>query len=144
MSDEINKRAQLLETYGNIKTKGEKSRNDIVTAIKEIKPKNFTDIFHLNKDEGDFLLFNFNLNELDSDFDKLVTKFGNQIMNIRNHFIHPYKNGARKTPQQDNINKIFLTANGKLNLKAVKILTNYLEKALIVLLLQELDIDKYF
>ena len=144
VSDAINKRAQLLETYGNIKTKGEKSRNDIVTAIKEIKQKNFTDIFHLNKDEGDFLLFNFNLNELDSDFDKLVTKFGNQIMNIRNHFIHPYKNGARKTPQQDNINKIFLTANGKLNLKAVKILTNYLEKALIVLLLQELDIDKYY
>ena len=176
VSDAINKRAQLLETYGNIKTKGEKSRNDIITAIKEIKPSNLIDIFHLNKGEGDFLLFNvdlvtmiitniydldykkmkdrfirmnkscqyFNLSELDSDFDKLVAKFGNQIMNIRNHFIHPYKNGSRKTPEDDNINNIFLFDNGKLKLKAVKILTNYLEKALIVLLLQELNIDQYY
>ena len=47
LSDSISKKAQLLETYGNITNKGANPREDIKTAISELKLDNLKNIFHI-------------------------------------------------------------------------------------------------
>ena len=144
LSDSISKKAQLLETYGNITNKGANSREDIKTAISELKLENLKRIFHINKEEQDYITWHFDLRKLGSDIEGQILNLSDQIMNLRNHSVHPYKLGKQKKPKDSNISNIFIYNYDKLNLRAIKTLSNCLSTVLIILLLQKLDIDKYY
>lgn len=143
LSDSISKKAQLLETYGNITNKGAIPREDIKTAISEIKLDNLKNIFHINKEEQDYITWNFDLRDLGTDESIQILNLSNQIMNIRNHSIHPYKQGKQKKPSDSDISAPF-AYNDELNLRAIKTLSNCLSVVLIVLLLQKLNIDDFY
>ncbi len=143
LSDSISKKAQLLETYGNITNKGANSREDIKTAISELKLDNLKNIFHINKDERDYVTWEFDLRNMGTDISEQILNLSNQIMNLRNHSVHPYKQGRQKKPADSDISDIFAYNDG-LNLRAIKTLSNCLSVVLIVLLLQKLNIDDFY
>ena len=143
LSDSISKKAQLLETYGNITNKGANSREDIKTAISELKLDNLKNIFHINKDEQDYVTWEFDLRNMGTDISEQILNLSNQIMNLRNHSVHPYKQGRQKKPADSDISDIFAYNDG-LNLRAIKTLSNCLSVVLIVLLLQKLNIDDFY
>lgn len=144
LSDSISKKAQLLETYGNIVNKGAITREDIKTALSELNLSNLKNIFHINKEERDYVTWEFDLRNFGVDIKEQLSNLSDQIMNLRNHFIHPYKRGKRKLPKDSTISDVFIYDKDKLNLRAIKTLSNCLSSVLIVLLLQKLGIDKYY
>lgn len=143
LEDAFNRQAQLIETYGNIHNKGGTSRENIVSAVKKVKINNFKKLFHLLSKRTDYLTFQFDLRRLGATPQEQMKAFGHQIMNIRNHFTHPYKQGKLKTPKQGGISEVF-TYGDTLNTRGIRLLSNHLSKLLIVLLLQELKIDKLY
>lgn len=142
LSDSISKKAQLLETYGNITNKGANPREDIKTAISELKLDNLKNIFHINKDEQDYVTWEFDLRSLRTDVSEQILNLSNQIMNLRNHSVHPYKQGKQKKPKDSGINEFF-AYNDELNIRAIKTHSDCLSDILIVLL-QKLDIDQFY
>ena len=143
LSSSISEYAQLLETYGNIINKGACTRDDIKKAILEIKTENFTKIFHTDSDEKDYYTIYFDVRKLSSDITEQKKLVGEQISNLRNHAVHPYKNGRLKTPQDSNIHKT-LMINNDINIEATNILVICTFKILKVLLFQKLNIDKFY
>lgn len=143
LSSSISEYAQLLETYGNILNKGACTRNDIKKAVLEIKAENFTKIFHTDSDEKDYYTIYFDVRKLSSDITEQKKLVGEQISNLRNHAVHPYKNGRLKTPQDSNIHKT-LMINNDINIEATNILVICTFKILKVLLFQKLNIDKFY
>ena len=104
---------------------------------------NLKNIFHINKEEQDYITWNFDLRDLGTDESIQILNLSNQIMNIRNHSIHPYKQGKQKKPSDSDISAPF-AYNDELNLRAIKTLSNCLSVVLIVLLLQKLNIDDFY
>lgn len=143
LSDNINKKAQLLETYGNIITKGQNTRTDIKSALLDLSKDNFEKIFHINSIEQDWITYELDLRDFSSEYEEQINKLSEQIMNLRNYFTHPYKNGSLKLPKYSNIS-IHFANDDQLNKKAIHILDICLEEVLIILLLQKLGIDKYY
>lgn len=78
-----------------------------------------------------------------TDISEQILNLSNQIMNLRNHSVHPYKQGRQKKPADSDISDIFAYNDG-LNLRAIKTLSNCLSVVLIVLLLQKLNIDDFY
>lgn len=144
LSDSISKKAQLLETYGNIVNKGAITREDIRTALSELSLNNLICIFHINKEERDYVTWEFDLRNFGATIEEQLSNLSNQIMNLRNHSIHPYKQGRRKSPKDSDISDVFIYDKDKLNLRAIKTLSNCLSSVLIVLLLQKLGIDQFY
>ena len=144
LSDSISKKAQLLETYGNIVNKGAITREDIRTALSELSLNNLICIFHINKEERDYVTWEFDLRNFGATIEEQLSNLSNQIMNLRNHSIHPYKQGRRKLPKDSDISDVFIYDKDKLNLRAIKTLSNCLSSVLIVLLLQKLGIDQFY
>ena len=143
LSSSISEYAQLLETYGNIINKGAGTRADIKRAVFELKPENFQKIFHIDKKREDFLTFDFNAKNLSEDVHTQMELVGEQISKLRNHAIHPYKNGKLKTPKDSEIHEILIQNEG-LKLEAVDVVVKCAFKILVVLLLQKLNIDEYY
>lgn len=143
LSDNINKKAQLLETYGNIITKGQNTRTDIKSALLDLSKENFEKIFHINSIEQDWITYELDLRDFSSEYEEQINKLSEQIMNLRNYFTHPYKKGSLKLPKDSNIS-IHFANDDQLNKKAIHTLDICLEEVLIILLLQKLGIDKYY
>ena len=143
LSDNINKKSQLLETYGNIITKGQNTREDIKSALSELSPENYAKIFHINKSEKDWITFELDVRDFGDTCNKQIGLLSAQIMNLRNHATHPYKSGKLKTPQDSNLSEQFTYGNS-LNTRAIYTLCECLDEALTILLLQKLSIDKYY
>lgn len=135
LSYEISKKAQLLETFGNIISKGANTRNDIKAALSQLNPNIFNKIFR----RGD-IIFAFDINKLGDTTEKQMSALSEQIMNLRNHSIHPYRDGKLKTPTDDNIVEPFASRED-LDIYAISTLTGCLSKVSIALILQKLDID---
>ena len=83
------------------------------------------------------------LRDLCEDVNTQMELVGEQISKLRNHAIHPYKNGKLKTPKDSEIHEI-LIQNEALNLEAVDVVVKCAFKILIVLLLQKLNIDEHY
>ena len=138
LSYEISKKAQLLETFGNIINKGANARSDIKVALSQLNKATFNKIFNQNN-----VKFDFDINELGNSEEQQISNLSEQIMNLRNHSIHPYKSGKLKTPTDDKIIKPF--ANGDdLDIYAIDTLTQCLSRIFIALILQKLDIDNLY
>lgn len=141
LSDDISKKAQLLETYGNIITKGQNTREDIKSALSDLSKENYKKIFHINKDEQDWITYELDVRNFSSEYEQQISKLSEQIMNLRNHSTHSYKNGKLKSPNDSNICKPFVYQNEKLNYQSINTLCRCLDEVLIILLLQKLEID---
>lgn len=141
LSDDISKKAQLLETYGNIITKGQNTREDIKSALSDLSKENYKKIFHINKEEQDWITYKLDVRDFSSEYEQQISKLSEQIMNLRNHSTHPYKNGKWKSPSESNICEPFVYKNGKLNYQSIDTLCRCLNEVLIILLLQKLEID---
>ena len=120
------------------------TREDIRTALSELSLNNLICIFHINKEERDYVTWEFDLRNFGATIEEQLSNLSNQIMNLRNHSIHPYKQGRRKLPKDSDISDVFIYDKDKLNLRAIKTLSNCLSSVLIVLLLQKLGIDQFY
>jgi len=146
IEDSFTRQVQLVETYGNVLSKGVNTRKDISTAIKCLEDDLFKKIFYLKYhipiihiiDDRCFFDPNIDLNTYD-----YKDELAGQIMSIRNHFIHPYRNGKFKNSQDDNISEIF-APNGNLHFHKIGTLSKSLSKLLEGLLFQELGIEQYY
>ena len=138
LSYEISKKAQLLETFGNIINKGASTRSDIKVALSQLNTNTFNKIFEQSE-----IKFDFDINELGNTSEQQISNLSEQIMNLRNHSIHPYKSGKLKTPADDKIIKPFASGDD-LDIYAIDTLTQCLSKVFIALILQKLDIDNLY
>ena len=89
------------------------------------------------------MTWEFDLRSLGTDVSEQILNLSNQLMNLRNHSVHPYKQGKQKKPKDSGINEFF-AYNDELNIRAIKTLSDCLSDILIVLLLQKLDIDQFY
>ena len=144
LDDIFSRQVQLLETYGNIKSKGGGStRVDIFTSLNSIEDDLFKKIFFLDKDIHEFDVKSFfNNSEKALPIENIKKNTADLLMNIRNHFTHPYRNGNLKTPLDDNISEIFIiNKSNTLDYRKIKVLSNSLKKAIDVILFKELEIN---
>lgn len=132
------KRFQLLETYGNVRTKGKKTTEDLEAAVSAVDneavgniiPKIPSDVVRLSSDGKSFqwqeYLFGKTPEDKKKNFVKIVTAF-------RNYFVHPFCNGKKKTPSSEGIEKFFTTA-GLGSLGNFEEVTGWLSQRLSVIL----------
>ena len=109
------KRLNRLETYGNILTKGCDASKDIKAAVSAVDnevvsgiiSEILSDYAQLSLDGKSFQcqIYNFGKTPEDKkkDFVKIVTAF-------RNYFVHPFRDGKKKTPFTEGIEEFFTTA----------------------------------
>ena len=112
MKDLFLKRLNRLEMYGNILTEGCDASKDIEAAVSAVDQENiiseiFSDYARLSPDGKSFQcrVYNFGKTPEDKkkDFVKIVTAF-------RNYFVHPFRDGKKKTPFTEGIEEFFTTA----------------------------------
>ena len=103
----------------------------------------FKKIFFLDKDIHEFDVKSFfNNSEKALPIENIKKNTADLLMNIRNHFTHPYRNGNLKTPLDDNISEIFIiNKSNTLDYRKIKVLSNSLKKAIDVILFKELEIN---
>ncbi len=115
MKDLFLKRLNRLEMYGNILTEGCDASKDIEAAVSAVDnevvsgiiSEILSDYAQLSPDGKSFQyqIYNFGKTPEDKkkDFVKIVTAF-------RNYFVHPFRDGKKKTPFGEGIEKFFTTA----------------------------------
>ena len=113
------KRCQLLETYGNISTKGKNktnTTNDLREAAKAVDKKEWGVIIRdIGNRIQDFRIFpdsthrNLYFYSFGDTPEQQKEEFVRIVMAFRNYFVHPFFDGKKKTPSSEGIAKFFTT-----------------------------------
>ena len=137
------KRCQLLETYGNVHSKGENktnTTNDLKEAAKVVDKKEWGVIIRdIGNRIQDFRTFpdgihwNLYTYSFGNTLEQQKEEFVRIVMAFRNYFVHPSCNGKKKTPSSEGIAKFFTTA-GFRSLGNLEEVTGWLSKHLSVIL----------
>ncbi|MBT3954830.1 MAG: hypothetical protein HOF38_01525 [Elusimicrobiaceae bacterium] len=132
--------AQVLETFGNIISKGNYRGDDIAYIIEYLDESTFNKLFVERYCDGKFFFAK-------KSFKKRKEELVGQIRAIRNYFAHPFFNGKYKNPagkyRKRQISKNF--RNGKnLNLETINELSKKMDIIIRFVLLKELKLQDKF
>lgn len=143
---------QIIEMYGNLKNRGAVPRQDIKTVISEVPDSVFDNIFiHYYETRNSIPC-----NEIFGCLSKSRALDSNEVkqyrdilqdnlIDIRNLIIHPYKNGKRKIPKDVIGFKYWCSPDGqRLNWDALSQLSVSLNMMLRYFVLKEIGLDKFW
>lgn len=143
---------QIIEMYGNSKTKGAKPREDINIVISEVPNKIFDNIFiHYYETRNSipcveiFGQYSDSKNADPEEILKYRKILQDDLMNVRNLIIHPYKNGKLKKVAEQIAFVHWHAPDGKhLNWPALSQLSISLNMMLRYFVLKEIGLDKFW
>lgn len=118
---------QALESFGNMQELGRNTKGDILASILSVDQQDFQNIFHVRPlfQHRGYIYFGKRLTQ---------ELLANQLMKLRNFYIHPFINGHRKKPAEAYISPLFLTKDKRIDDRRIKYLSARLHQFLIFLL----------
>lgn len=143
---------QVVEMYGNLKNRGAQTSNDIKTVISDVPDNIFDNVFIHYYDTRNSIpcveIFGrfsdskaVDTNEV-QEYRKILL---NNLIDIRNFIIHPYKKGQLKVPKNEIKFEYWRSPDGQhLNWKALSQLSVSLNKMLRYFVLKEIGLDKFW
>ena len=139
---------QIIETYGNIKSKGKNNttRQDINTTMSLLPDKVFEKLFIHYYETKNFVPGHdiFGFGNSDKSVSELQSILKIHLPGLRNFITHPCKNGKYKDPKTEKLFDWWYDDNGFLRLEAVSALSTSINKMLRWFVLQEVGLEKYF
>jgi hypothetical protein len=144
---------QIMETYGNIKSKGIKikgngsqTKKDIDKTLSLLPDKVFDKIFiHYYKTRNFIPCYDiFGHSEKTKKISEYRDILKNNLLPLRNFITHPCKDGKYKNPKNEKLYEYWYKDKGSLNLRAISALSTSINKMLRWFVLQEIGLEKYF